>query len=297
MNNRKKDKKLKYQKVKASLTLEAALVFPIFLFCMLAFLSFIQIFTIQEELQAAITKMGLTLAKASYIYEDFISAEEAEDFDQSIFDNEFDIGLHDFASSVRDGVILKFYVKNYLDVEKMNRSCIQNGVDGIDFSQSKILDTDDCVDIIASYYVVTPFRFFGIPDMHMLQRVKLRCWTGLQVAAKYSTVEEDNAKDPIVYITETGSVYHTNRSCIHINITVNSVYGIPSELRNDNGGKYFPCENCCKGKTDENATYYITSDGTRYHSDRNCSSIKRNVKEVHLSDVADRRICKRCSAK
>lgn len=287
----------KYIYLKASLTVEAALVLPVFLFFMISFLYFIQIFTIQEELQAAITDMGLGLAKVSYLYEDFVTPEDAKEFDQSVFDKEFNIGIHDLANAVRNGSILKFYVNQYLDTDKINRSCIQNGMEGIDFSVSKILDTDKCIDIIACYKVVTPFRLFGINDMKMIQRVKVRSWTGHQIAAKYSTEKEDNTDDPIVYITKTGSVYHNIRNCSYISLSIRAVVGIPTELRNDNGGKYYPCEYCCEGKGSGQIQYYITSDGTRYHCDRKCSKITRDVKEVHLSEVGDRRLCKRCQGK
>lgn len=278
----------------ASLTVEAALVLPIFLFFMMAFLYFIQIFIIQEQLQAAMTKMGLCLAKTSYVYQDFVSPQEACDFDETIFDKNYDIGLYSLACSVTNGAALNLYLKHYLKEEIVDNSCIQNGMEGIDFSSSRIYDMDHCIDIIARYNVITPFSLFGMNHMKMIQRVKLRSWTGYQVEAKYSVSEEDNSSDPIVYITKTGSVYHTNRSCSFINLSVTQVAGIPTGLRNENGGKYYPCEYCCKGNLSDKEMYYITSNGERYHIDRNCPKIKRDVKEVHLSEVKDRRECSRC---
>lgn len=293
--NKKKEKTYAGKNhLQASLTVESALVLPIFLFFMMAFLYFIQIFTIQEQLQAAITKMGLSLAKTSYVYQDFVTPQEAYDFDETIFDKNYDIGLHELACSVTNGTALKLYLKHYLKPEIINNSCIQNGMDGIDFSSSKILDTDRCIDIIIRYKVITPFGLFGINNMKMIQRVKLRSWTGYQVEAKYSSSEEDNSSDPIVYITKTGSVYHTSRSCSFINLSITQVAGIPTQLRNDSGGKYYPCEYCCKGKSSGTGMYYITSDGERYHIDRNCPKIKRDIKEVHLSEVKGRSECSRC---
>jgi uncharacterized CHY-type Zn-finger protein len=127
----------------------------------------------------------------------------------------------------------------------------------------------------------------------MCQRVRVRAWTGYEVAATYS-LEQEEGKSATVYITETGNVYHKSTTCSHIHLSVTDIVGIPTSQRNANGGKYYPCEKCCDGERSSNATYYITEDGTRYHSKRDCSKIKRNVKEIPISEVGNRPACKRC---
>ncbi|MBB2184692.1 pilus assembly protein [Lachnospiraceae bacterium MD1] len=284
------------EKKRASLTVEAALVTPIFLFFILAFLYFIQIFLIQEQIQAGLTRMGLDLSKTAYIYDDFMDVEDALGFDQTLFGEELEIGLHEFAGSVVSDGVLKLYAMKYLDIDQINRSCIYEGYDGISFMGSQLMDQDGCIDIIVRYKVRLPIKIITIKDMQLIQRVKLRSWTGYKVASAYSTSSEESSSedDPIVYITETGRVYHKSKTCTHILLSVQSTIGIPDALRNDNGGKYYPCESCCTGKEGDFATYYITSDGTRYHSRRNCSRIKRSVQEIPLSKVGGRPPCKRC---
>lgn len=279
----------------ASLTVEAALVMPLFLYFMIAFLYFIQIFMLQEQIQTSITKMALNLSKTAYLCKDFPDLEELLDFDQTVFGNEFDISLNELADSVTSPSILKLYASNYINTDRINNSCIKNGFEGISFENSSIFNDQDEIDIVVKYKVKIPVKVFVIGEMTMVQRVKLRSWTGFEVAAAYSTSENDAEGDgTTVYITETGSVYHKNRNCSHIKLSVTSVQGIPSELRNDSGSKYKMCEACCTGNEGELATYYITSDGTRYHSKRDCSKIKRTVKEISLSEVVDRQPCKRC---
>lgn len=280
----------------ASLTVEAALVMPLFLYFMIAFLFFIQIFTVQEKIQSNITKMGLNLSKTAYFYKDFPDIEEALNFDKAMFGNEFDIGLNEITDKIISGYSLGLYAKGYLDKDFISNSCIKNGFDGIDFFYSSVKNEDNCIDIVLKYKIHIPIKIFIITDLEMLQRVKVRAWTGYEVAAAYQTLEKknENSEDTIVYITETGSVYHKTSECSHIKLSVTEIQGIPSTLRNDSGAKYYKCEACCNGKEGEAASYYITSDGTRYHTIRNCSKIKRTVKEIKLSEVGSRAPCSRC---
>jgi hypothetical protein len=276
---------------RATLTVEAALIMPFFLYFMIAFLYFIQLFSLQEHIQAAITKLGLDFSKSAYIYEE-LSLEEIVDFDQSIFGMDDGIGVQELASSIMDQVILKLYAMKYLKKDILDHSGIHQGMEGVSFEGSNILDEQGCIDIIVSYKVKIPITVFALKNMKMVQRIKLRAWTGHEVPSNYT--KEDDKEEIIVYVTETGSVYHKNRECSHIRLSIRSVIGVPNGLRNDNGGKYYPCESCCKGVEDPFMTYYITSDGTRYHTSNTCSRIKRNVKEVRISEVGSRKPCKRC---
>jgi hypothetical protein len=292
----KEGKALTTQYEDASLTVEAALVMPLFLYFMIAFLYFIQIFTLQEQIQAAITKMGLNMARTAYIYSDFPGVEEAKNIDETIFGTEIDIGLQEFINTVVDGSILKIYAMKYLNNDWINKSCIQSGFDGISFADSKVLSEEDCIDIVVRYSVKIPIKIFSLENMPMIQRVRLRAWTGYEVAATYSMEEEnDKPEETIVYVTETGSVYHKSPDCSYLKLSVREIFGLPNDLRNDNGSKYDSCEACCTGKEGNNRTYYITTYGTKYHTIRNCSKIKRNIKEIALSEIGNRPACKRCS--
>jgi hypothetical protein len=276
----------------ASLTVEAALVMPIFLFSIFTFLYIIQIFTMQERIQSAITKMGLNLAKTAYFYQDFPDITEAVNFDKSVFGNDIDLGIDDLTDQIMSGCTLKLFAKKYLDNDWINHTCIFGGFDGIDFFQSKISNDEGYIDIVLIYKVRIPIRILALSDMTMIQRVKLRTWTGYQVDPGYTTGE--NRDGTIVYITETGQVYHKSKECSHLKLSISAVTGIPDSLRNNNGAKYKKCEECSKGKLNPYATYYITSYGTRYHTTRTCSGLKRSIREISISEVGSRRPCSRC---
>lgn len=279
---------------RGSLTVEASLITWPFVLFILSFIYLIQIFTIQEHIQSAITSMGLDLAQMSYIYEDFNSSEEVGGADSLVGDVGAEIGLRELIDSSINSVMLKLYSSKYIDKERINYSSIHDGFEGLCFYESSVLNEDEFIDIIVKYKISLPIKLFPLDDMEIIQRVKLRGWTGTQISPIYSLIE-DSGEDTIVYVTKTGRVYHRNRSCSHIKLSVRGVLGIPSQLRNDNGGKYYPCEKCCTEDKGITSTYYITSDGTRYHSIIDCSKIKRTVNEVHLSSVIDSKSpCKRC---
>lgn len=284
--------KLKKQNQTASLTVEAALVMPLFLYFIIAFLYFIQIFTLQEQVQTGITKMALDLSKAAYFYKDFPDLNEAYQFDKTIFPCEISSRIDGTTDRIMSGETLHLYAKKYLNVEKLNTSCIKGGYDGIDFSCSSIWNKEEIVDITLKYKVTIPLKIFQLGEISMLQRVKGRAWTGYEIEAVYNTNKDSN-QDNTVYITETGTVYHKSKECSHIKLSIRSVNGIPYDLRNENGAKYYACE-VCGSSGGEFSLYYITSDGNRYHTTRNCSKLKRSIKEIPISEVGSRKPCSRC---
>ncbi len=277
----------------ASLTVEAALVLPLFLFGMMALLYFIQVFLLQEQIQSAVTRLGLTMAKTAYLYDEFKENINVPDFDDTVFGEETGIGLNDLAAALIDPTVLKLYAGDYLNTDSINRSCIKNGYDGISFNGSELFKDNQWIDILVQYHIRLPIKLFSVGDMPMIQRIRVRAWTGIKIAATYS-LEEDAGSEETVYVTETGTVYHKSSSCSHISLSIRAVHGIPTELRNDNGAKYYPCESCAKGTLDELSTFYITSDGNRYHTRRDCSRIKRNVTSIPVSRIGSRTPCKRC---
>jgi hypothetical protein len=276
-----------------SLTVEAAFVLPLFLYFILAFLYFIQIFMVQEYIQQAITRMSLDFAKTAYVYEDFTGITEAMNFDVTVFGNELELGLGDFTASLMDKTVLKTFSGTYLNTDFINHSCVEKGFQGISFEDSSILKEGDCIDIVISYRAAPPIKLFPIHSMKLLQRMRVRGWTGREVAATYS-MEEEESEEVTVYITETGRVYHKSAACSHIRLSIRSVNGIPDSYRNANGSKYYACKECCDRNSLPSGTYFITEDGSSYHAVRSCPTLKRTVKQIPLSKVGSRTPCKRC---
>ena len=279
----------------ASLTIEASLVLPIFLFFFTAFLYFIQIFIVQEMLQKAITETGLSMSRAAYIYSDFYDVSDSKTFDEALLEENIQRGFKELYRTIIYKGAIKYAVESRLNLDRINNSCIVGGFDGIDFSSSQVFKCSNDIDIVARYRVRIPIRIFGIYEMYMLQRVRLRGWSGHKIPALYRVIEENNGKEEsFVYVTDSGSVYHLDRTCSHISLSVEAISGKPTWQRNKNGGKYYPCEYCLKNEDSQEEIYYITSYGNRYHKDKSCPKINRRVSKIPITEVGERVPCKRC---
>ena len=153
----------------------------------------------------------------------------------------------------------------------------------------------DSVDDITlpDIYTYKPFGgLIPLPDVGVYNHVKVHAWTGAEESGKGS----GNSTEPeeMVFVTESGSVYHTKAGCRYLNLSITQVSGSSvSQRRNDNGEKYSPCETCSRHQN-PSGTVYITGSGNRYHNDASCSGLKRTVRLVKKSQLGDMHVCSKC---
>lgn len=149
-----------------------------------------------------------------------------------------------------------------------------------------ITGTDECIDLIYPYKMSPYVSVIGFSEFRMYSRMRTRAWTGYDVE-KACSEEED-----IVYITEYGEVYHVTKSCSYLKLSIRAVdRNVVEELRNANGACFYLCEECGKKTTN---TVFVTSYGNRYHATLQCGSLKRNIREIPLSEIGNRNACKKC---
>lgn len=133
------------------------------------------------------------------------------------------------------------------------------------------------------------FSIIAFPGSSTIVNCRVRKWTGYNV----NHVDASNLKEELVYITETGRVYHRSRGCSYLNpsIRCTTIQSIQN-LRNHDGAKYKPCSNCgaCGGL----GIVYITEYGERYHYNIRCSGLKRTIRTVPLSKVKHLGSCSKC---
>lgn len=166
-------------------------------------------------------------------------------------------------------------------------------MENISFAGSEISDSD-VMDILFSCDLVIPTGIFGSLRYPLREELKYRVFSGHDVKSLLAVQgEEENGSGTEVYVTESGSVYHTSLSCPSLRISLRAVYyRMVNTERSDSGARYYPCEKCAKGSAPE--TVYVTSDGNRYHYKVDCSALKRGISTVDISEVGERTKCKRC---
>ena len=163
---------------------------------------------------------------------------------------------------------------------------IRGGTMGISLLESDFSEHE--IRLRAIYQIRLPVRLFWTLDITVEQTACCRKWTGWHAAG------EGGESDEWVYITEMGSVYHLSNDCTHLTLSIRSVdEGQVASLRNENGGKYRTCALCANRKH-RGGRVYITNQGDRYHTDLNCSGIKRTVFLIRRSETGDRSCCTRC---
>lgn len=150
---------------------------------------------------------------------------------------------------------------------------------------------DDIIDLVDRYRIDVPFDILGTYDPYTVDRVRIRAFTGYDnLKAGHSATGDP---EEMVFVTETGSVYHRSLGCSHLNLNIRSVpFGELKKERANDGSKYYACEHCARNRGDP-AVAYITDDGNRYHTTLGCPDLKRTLREVPLSDVS-LRPCSEC---
>ncbi|MGN0160059.1 MAG: hypothetical protein ACI4AQ_01590 [Lachnospiraceae bacterium] len=245
----------------ASMTLEAMFVLPLFLFFSVIFIYVMNLMNFQNRVNESMYDTLRTLSKMEYTKE---------------------------GSSNAAAALAGFYTQ--LNGKNVDRMRIVGGVAGMLPYQSDF--EEDLMTFQLSYQAVPPFDLAGIMRLNCTQRGVVRKWIGNDDLGDLKEGTGNN-KDTLVYITENGTVYHLDRGCSHLQLSIKTVErSRVGNYRNTDGGKYYPCEKC--GKKSSVKQVYITDSGDRYHTNINCSGLKRGIMIVPQSSVTGWPICSRC---
>lgn len=244
-------------RMEAAYMAESAVVIPFFTGFLMLLLFFFQILSVEQEVGNALTAAGRELA--------VLSCGEQE-------------------NTTGEGLLAKALFFKSLPKNSAADKFVRGGRMGI-----SLLDSDfsgNYIRIRANYKIRFPIGLFGKMDFSITQHVMCRKWTG---KSSSDPLEE------IVYVTKNGSVYHSSQNCTYLKSSVESVNkSAVAKLRNADGGKYYSCGMCMKGKNTNTMVVYITKYGNRYHGRRDCSRIKRTVFTIHLSEAEGKNACTKC---
>lgn len=243
---------------KGSMTIEAALVTPLFFFAAVCLVYLLEMMAIRTTITNALASVGREMAKEAYVSQVLVSSR----LEEKIIDN--------------------------VGIERLGRSIIQNGADGIDCSRSKINWGSGVLELSAAYKIKLPIWGTVLPAISCEETLRMKGWNGYQSAFTLPSGEER------VYITEYGLVYHKRLDCTYLNPSIQTIkFSEIEDKRNDSGGKYYLCESCGK-KEKETAVVFITTYGTRYHVSLACKKIKRNIYVIPLEEAYGLGGCSKC---
>lgn len=258
----------------ASVSLEASIAIPIFLFAFLEILSLLSYLSVYSGVLCAIKFVGDPVSVYGYAYDRVM--EETE---------EVSIGESFVTSLVFSETYLDAQVKKACD-GALYQNMVSGGAEGITLLGSHIDRADKEVAILA-HYTVEPLISFAGTGLRGCNYYYARFWTG------YEPEQYEVAED-MVYITEHGTVYHLSRDCTHLQLSIKSIQKSDLwEARNDYGRKYSKCPMCVE-KEPAGDYYYITQRGDRYHAVLSCSGLKRTVRCVRRKEVEGWNLCNRC---
>lgn len=183
-----------------------------------------------------------------------------------------------------DALLPQVVMPGYIDDKEIVENSIEGGINGIDFWGTVGKDNKDYVVLCVNYKLG-----IDIPLLPKLVKkkqiiIKQRAYIG---EGENNGKKECEDEDKYVYVTDNKDVYHESRACTHLTL---SIHTASRETAKSKG--YTACE-FCGGKCRE--TVFVTDEGRRYHSDKNCSGLKRTVYIVKLSETGGLPGCSRCT--
>lgn len=244
-----------FASLKGSITAEAAMAVPIFFFAVVCLLYLMEIMAVQTAMRSGLQYAGKTAAQEACM------------------------------AAVVSPSKVKMDVVNAIGAERLDRSIVEGGSGGVDCSASKVSPLSGIGELSVKYKIRIPVPVFHIALLSFEDRMQLKIWNG------YKKSGFGEKKKGLVYVTETGLVYHKNYHCTHLDLSIRMVNSEDvKKLRNESGGIYHACERCKGGS----GGVYITDTGDRYHSSLSCGGLKRTVYAIPLSEAAGKRACSKC---
>lgn len=258
-------------KREGSMSVEAALVLPLFLFFFLNLGSAMEIMRLHGRLETALWEVG----REAGVY-------------GCILRGEGELEKETLVSEIGDLILSYTYVKGrikeYLGKEYLDTSPLRDGSDGLHFLGSDLVNEEDLLEIVLTYQVEPFWKLAGFRSFFMENRYYGRMWTGYDL---------EKIDQTVYYLAENGEVYHRNQNCTHLML---HVQGIRREnlnaAVNREGRHYRACSKCVQGRIPE--ALWIAREGECYHARRECSGLKRRYRAVTWEEAKKYRPCSRC---
>ena len=244
---------------RGSLTIEAAVILPLFFIGMVALICVMDLQRIKTEVHVSLNESAKELGMYAFV----------------LGDGESPIG------AVDDALCMAYAQKNLTSDKNVKLNTLKSSYN------------NHRVELWVSGSYKLPVAIIPLPRIPFQSRVRVHDWTGYSGSGG----DEDTKEyDALVYVTEHQSVYHTSSGCTHLDLSIMpTTTSQVGNQRNESGGKYHQCSHCVdSGYT---GAVHITKTGNRYHADVKCQGLKRSITLVPKESVSSLQECLRCQAK
>lgn len=270
----------------ASMTVEAALVLPLFLFCVFNIIFLLDVIRLQSRVTAALQQTGDRICEYAW-YREYAAPAGGGEGGADTVEGGAGIDIPGAAGDILSLAFVSGGVKSHLGSEYMNSTCLRGGSGGITYFRSKILSGNDIVELRADYRTRPFIPILSAPDLTLCSTYYAHAWTGYTIGSgpgESTDGTESGQENSRVIVAENGVAYHTDPDCVYLNPRVREVDASDLDhLRANDGSIYHPCEYCHPSKSGK---VYITPDGNRYHNSRSCTRLMRTTHEETMEEAS-----------
>ena len=239
---------------KGSVSIEASLVLPLFLFVMLFFVYIGNIYTVKAAVYEGCIETAEYMAEYAYLADSFETAE------------------------IMDMAMAQVRFLEYVDSKALLDKYIVGGKAGVSFIGSDLPNDDGFIELKATYFIRINIPFFRSYFTKCTETIKQRAYLGRR--DRESGEDEKSEDDRYVYVAENGVVYHNTRSCTYL---MPDIHTSTAQAALSSG--YSRCRYCGQSGG-AGSQVYITTYGDAYHLRKNCSRLKRTVMRKKKSEVS-----------
>ncbi len=282
---------------KGSVTIEAALILPFIIGIATLFFSMLSMMhghaKEQIRLDAHVVEMSMQSYQLSHL--GIIPSDKVQEADEFDFLDVFEEGIGEaFLSEVaRSGkqTVVNRWARNKLGVDKDGDEKIE-GIQHVE--RLSLFEKEGKGEVLLS-------RSYGFPMMGKKAGINL-LYGGIVVLfegegsySKSISADDDTSdeEDNIVYVTPSGTKYHTDPSCFHIKVHATGCYWKTVPAKNI-------CERCGNGSSyNPNQWIFTTKNSRVVHVDRNCKAIKHEVRQMSITEAMRKglTVCRSCQSK
>lgn len=267
-----------------SLSVEAAIILPVFIFFLLIVISPLLLFKTQLIIHERLTDCCLMLSEYYY------PCSKINDAENNIPDYVKDITLNGVSTAYAKNYILDNSLK-----KKLHNSLIHNKENGLSFKYSSINKASGIIDISIDYSAGISLPMIAkLPYTKFIQRCYIKGFCGKSI------VNSNNSVPVYVYVSSGSTAYHKTPYCsylLHYSTVVRSKFSTTVFV---DGNPYDCCTFCMLSDEslkdlNDKKFFYITDYGSVFHTSLDCPVLQRNIFAIdYNTGTGGRSPCIRC---